>query len=445
MLQNVIYAILAVITWSAFAYKAKDLVNDWSNSELRLLCLAIATFAAPFVTASPWLYVRIDSLLGYPNIATLITYLEVAVCLASFVGLLVSWSSAQAKIRPRHRVIVAYSVTTILSMIVLFLLGDVDAAERPIDFDVYYARTPYITQFLLIYFVLFSVSMSGLVRLCWRYAKAVDAPWLRRGLRTVTVGAWFGLGYSVLKTASLIWGLFGDSPLAVASNDIAPMSASVAAAAFSVGFTMPAWGVGVSRTRRFYTDYRAYKQLYPLWRDLTCAFPEIVLLPSRPRQTRWSLRALPQLLGRQVIEVRDGRLALRPQTDAEVEHTTRDLPLLHHRQVVEIRDGQLALRQHYDSRVATAARALGADKSLTGDGLEAVVEAAQIAAALKARARGTDQRIPQPLLPHDPAAGDIAREADWLTKVADAYRTSPVVAAVLSDTLVSRSDESALA
>ncbi|MFK0017007.1 MAB_1171c family putative transporter [Streptomyces sp. NPDC091027] len=444
MLQNVVYAVLAVITWSAFAYKAKDLVNDRGNRELRLLCLAIATFAAPFVTASPWLYVRIDRLLGYPNIATLITYVEVAVCLASFIALLVSWSSAQTKVRLRQRVIVAYSVATILAMIVLFLLGDVGAAERPIDFDVYYAQTPYITQFLLLYFVLFSISMSGLIRLCWKYAKAVDAPWLRRGLRTVTVGAWFGLGYSTLKTASLIWGQFGDSPLAVASNDIAPMSASVAAAAFSVGFTMPAWGAGVSRSRQLYSDYRAYQRLYPLWRDLTCAFPDIVLLPSTPRQARWSLRSLPRLLRRPVIEVRDGRLALRPHTDPEVEHTTRDLGLLRHRQVVEIRDGQLALRRHYDSGVAAATRALGADRGLTGDSLEALVEAAQIAAALRARAGGTGPRTPQLPLPHDPAADDVAREADWLAAVAEAYSTSPVVAAFRSGTPVVRPGTSAL-
>ncbi|MFE5864315.1 MAB_1171c family putative transporter [Streptomyces virginiae] len=434
MLQNVVYAILALITWSAFAYKFRDLIKDWTNRELRLLCLAIATFALPFVTASPWLYVRIDAALGYPNIATLITYVAVAICLASFVALLVSWSSAQSKIRLRHRVIVAYSVTTILSMIVLFLLGDVAEAERPIDFDVFYARTPYITGFLLVYFTLFTVSMTGLVRLCWRYAKAVDAPWLRRGLRTVTIGAGFGLGYSVLKTASLVWGLFGDSPLAVASNDIAPMSASVAAAAFSIGFTMPAWGVGVSRGREFALDYRAYRQLYPLWRDMAYAFPEIVLLAPAPRQTRWSIRTLPRLLRRQVIEVRDGRLALRPHDDAEVEHTARDLRLLRHRQVVEIRDGQLSLRPHYDGEVAETARVLGEARGLTGDDLEAVVEAAQIAAALHARAAGADQDISQPLLPHDPAGGDILREADWLTRVAEAYRKSPVVATVVATT-----------
>ncbi|MFD6465381.1 MAB_1171c family putative transporter [Streptomyces goshikiensis] len=433
MLQNIVYAILALITWSAFAYKAKDLIKDWRNRELRLLCLAIATFATPFVTASPWLYVRIDSCLGYPNIATLITYVSVAVCLASFVALLVSWSSAQSKIRLRHRMIVAYSVTTILSMIVLFFVGDVNDAERPIDFDVYYARAPFITQFLLVYFILFSVSMSGLVRLCWKYAKAVDAPWLRLGLRTVTIGACFGLGYSVLKTASLVWGLFGDSPLAVASNDIAPMSASVAAAAFSIGFTMPAWGVGVTRARGFVGDFRAYRQLYPLWRDMAQAFPEIVLLPATSRQTRWSIRTLPRLVGRQVIEVRDGRLALRPHYDTEVEHTTRDMQFLRHRQVVEIRDGQLALRQHYDSSVAESARALGRAQGLTGDDLEAVVEAAQIAAALRARAAGASQRIPRRLLTHDPAAGDIILEADWLTRVAQAYRTSPVVAAIVSN------------
>lgn len=172
------------------------------------------------------------------------------------------------------------------------------------------------------------------------------------------------------------------------------------------GRTLPVLPVAV-----LHTNHRAYKHFHPLWRHLTCAFPGTMLLPSRPRQqTRRSLRTLPQLLGRQAFEVRDRRPAL---------------------------------QRHHDDRVATAARALGADRRLAGDGLEAVAEAAQSAAALGARARGTDQSVPLPLLPHDPAARETARAADRLTRVADGYRTSPVAAAAPSDTPASRANESA--
>ncbi|MFE1873852.1 DUF6545 domain-containing protein [Streptomyces sp. NPDC059496] len=236
--------------------------------------------------------------------------------------------------------------------------------------------------------------------------------------------------------------------LDVATANPAPLSANVAAAAFSVGFTGPARDVGVSRVREFVADYRAYRQLHPLWRDMIQAFPERVFLPTSSRQARWSMRTLPRLVGRQVIEVRDGRLPLRPYDDAEVEYTARDLRVLRHRQVVETRDGQLALGQYYNGKVAETARSLGEGPGLTRDDPEAVVEAAQLAAALRTRATGAgtgagtrvgtgvDQGIPQPqpLLPHDPAAGAIIREADWLTRVAEAYGTSHVAATTLSDT-----------
>lgn len=190
--------------------------------------------------------------------------------------------------------------------------------------------------------------------------------------------------------------------LDVATANPAPMSADVAAAAFSVEFPVPAWGVGVSRVREFVADYRAYRQLHPLWRDMTQAFPERVFLPTDPRQARWSMRTLPRLVGRQVAE---------------------------------IRDGQLARRQYYNGKAAETAHSLGEGPGLTRDDLEAVIEPSQLAAALRTRATGagsgtgTDQGIPQPLLPHDPAAGAIMCEADWLTRVAEAYGTSQVAAA----------------
>jgi hypothetical protein len=409
LLFNLVYGVLAVISWSAFFYKLRDLIKDPGNRELRLLCLAIATFATPFVVASPWIYVRIDRALGITNIATLITYTSVAVCLASFLALLVSWSSARDRVKLWHRILVAYAVISVASMITFFSLGDVSDGEHHVDFDVHYAETPYITQFLLIYAVLFVVGMCGLAFMCWRYAGAVDRKWLRRGLRTVAVGAVFGLGYGIPKVASLTWDLLGTSPLHWVSVHVAPMCASVAAWLFAVGFTMPAWGVGLDTTR----DYRAYRRLHPLWKELTEAFPQVVgfpdLYPDTPRQ------------------------ALRHE----------DLGFLVTRLVWEIRDGQLALRPYYDPAVADAARELCTAKRrsarlrswrpLPADWAEVIVEAAQIKAALRARKAGTSQYHAADV-PHDAAAGDVGGERDWLIRVATAFERSKLSEAAASRT-----------
>ena len=433
LLFTVVYGILSVITWSAFAYKVRDLIRDPRNRELQLLCLAIATFAAPFVLASPHVYIGIDELLGVANIATLIVYTSVAVCLTSFVALLVSWSSAaQETIRLRHRLLVAYSVTTVVVMAVCFFLGDVSGAEHPLDFDVHFEHTRYISVFLLSYQLLFTVSMAGLVHLCRRYARAVDGPWLRRGLLLVTAGAVFGLGYAVPKAVNMVWDFFGSSPLHYVSSVVAPMSASVAAALFAVGFTLPAWGAGVSRSREFAAAFRSYRRLYPLWHAIAEQFPDVVLFPPVPRSTRWTVRDLRLLAGRQVIEVRDGRLALRPREDPELSHTAQDMDLLLTRQIIEIRDGQLALRPNYDPAIARAARELARARGLTGDGAEAAVEAAQIAGALRAKAAGHVLPGHPDAVLHDPADGDLQEEVAWLVRVADAFRSSPVVPAALA-------------
>ncbi|BDH10508.1 MAB_1171c family putative transporter [Streptomyces hygroscopicus] len=429
MLHNTVYGVLSIITWTAFCYKAKDLIKDPRNPELRLLCLAIATFATPFVIAAPWLYVRLDRLLGYPNFMTLVVYVCVATCLTAFVALLVSWSSAQSAARLRHRLLVAYSVVSIVVMIVLFLLGDVSDAEHAVDFDAHYASTPYIAEFLFTYALLFAVSMSGLVRLCWEYAKAVDKPWLRRGLRVVAVGAVFGFCYAAPKIISLFW----ETPFTNFINSyIAPMSASVSAAFFAIGFTMPAWGVGLDRFREFRSNYRAYQRLYPLWSAMIGAFPQVALFPLSPRGGGWTVRTVHRLFRRQVVEAPAGLLSRRLHQDLEVEQTGRDLKLLVSRQVIEIRDGQLLLRPHYDPEIAELARELATKRHLAGDALEAVIEASQIASALQALATGCTPAAAHSVLPHDPADGDIKEEGLWLTRVADAYRRSPIVQLVLA-------------
>jgi hypothetical protein len=96
------------------------------------------------------------------------------------------------------------------------------------------------------------------------------------------------------------------------------------------------------------------------------------------------------------------------------------------RAVIEIRDAQLALRPHYDPAVAETARQLCAAHGLAGDYAEAVVEAAQIKAALRAWEAGRDQHHAA-AVPHDPAAGDMSIERDWLIRVAEAFKHTHLV------------------
>ncbi|MGW2641615.1 MAB_1171c family putative transporter [Streptomyces sp. NPDC001348] len=397
MLFNVVYGMLSLITWSAFAFKLRDLARDWRNKELQQLCLAIATFAAPFGFAAPPVYTRIDALVGTPNITSLIIYTTVDICLTSFVALLVSWSSAQSKVRLHHRLILGYAIATVTTNWVLFFLGDATDTSHALDFDVHYAKSAYIWEFLLVHQTLFTVSMIGLIRLCWRYSRIVDEPWLRRGLRIVTAGAVAGLGYSLPKAMSLICDKLGISSLAFVNSVVAPMFASVSAALFAVGFTMPAWGVGLSRATAWISDYRTFRRRYPLWQAITQAFPEVVLV-TPPASRR-------ELVG--------------------------DLRFFLGRQVIEILDGEMRLRSHLDTDLSRMTREIVAKQNITGDEAVAVAEAAQIAAALQARSSGHDASEGHGTDLDDAADGDLDKEGARLTQVAVAFSTSTVIPAVL--------------
>ncbi len=103
-----------------------------------------------------------------------------------------------------------------------------------------------------------------------------------------------------------------------------------------------------------------------------------------------------------------------------------------YRRVIEIRDGLLALRSYRDPEVRIRARQCGEAAGLTGDELRAAVAAAQLKAALNAKAqeravpansRGSaDDREIFELR----RGNDLTTEAAWLGQIARAYMRSPV-------------------
>jgi hypothetical protein len=102
-----------------------------------------------------------------------------------------------------------------------------------------------------------------------------------------------------------------------------------------------------------------------------------------------------------------------------------------HRRVIEIYDGLLALRSYKDPEVRRRALQCGREAGFTGDELRAAVAAAQLKAALTAKAMGR-------MVPSDSSGGaddgeilefrgrsDLTGEAAWLARIARAYMGSP--------------------
>lgn len=164
--------------------------------------------------------------------------------------------------------------------------------------------------------------------------------------------------------------------------------------------------------RRWRRHYLAYQRLYPLWRALYFAHPELqLLMPPGPIASAMTLRHM------------DRRLR---------------------RRVVEILDGERVLGEHMDPAVAAETDRLGRAAGLAGLDLEAAVQAASLAAALH-RMRG-HLTLPRPDDAPDPAdvpsapglealdEVNLDLEVTRLETISAAYTDSPIVKQALTAT-----------
>jgi hypothetical protein len=242
------------------------------------------------------------------------------------------------------------------------------------------------------------------LRLSIRYARRTDRPFLRVGLRVVTAGAAVGLAFVTLMGVELVTGVTEESAPAV--SELGTGLELVTEALLLAGVTITVWGPALVESGHRLADQRAYRQLRPLWRALHDADPGFALLPPDRFADRW---------------------------------WPRDVGLLLYRQVIEIRDGQVALRPYVDPAATARAAELAGAAGLADAELRAVVAAAAIASGIAAKADGRPARASAAVDPAlDPAAGPTAGDGDaglaveitWLRAVARSYTRSPIVRAV---------------
>ena len=236
-----------------------------------------------------------------------------------------------------------------------------------------------------------------------RYAHIARRPYLRLGLRLVSVAGCVGFVYFAHWGLPPVLRLFHVPVPAFLAAQWRLLS-TIAVSLLIVGATIPQWGPWAGRwaPRRRLRQRRALRRLRPLWLDLTRSTPEIPLVP-------------PSLRWRECLDA-------------------RDLDFRLYRRVIEIRDGQLALLPFMDESVAATASRLGRASGLEGDELEAVVEASRVAAALDAKLSG--QRPDGRRISVAPPLGgqDVSGEVAILERVAAAYVASPVVRQVVAAT-----------
>ncbi|QES51381.1 hypothetical protein DEJ50_29600 [Streptomyces venezuelae] len=385
--RTLCFAVAALSSYAALVYRLCQARRSWRDSAYRALVVTLLLQCLTFTMGA--VAMGGGSLLGVGNLAILLMHLSaVAFCVAAQI-ILLRWAADGAAAARGTRYWLATGIALNLLLTALFLLAG--GPGRPAsDFDTGSGQ-PLVLTYLLAFIVSQAVPCVTIFRQCGPYARMTDNASLRQALRLLSVAAVVLFLYCLARTVNIL--------TAAAGLDIGvwKLCASVFSAAgivvLSLSLTMSSWGTSAARLLEWAYAYRSYRALYPLWRDLYEASPDIALEPP----------------------------------GASVSASVSDLDYRLHRRVVEIRDGWRDLRPYIErtghAGTGGPAGEAGAEAGAAGTEVrQAFAEAAQIRQALQAKRTGI---IP----PDNKDAGafddrdtnNFPAEVAWLTQVATAY------------------------
>lgn len=352
-MKDILHPLCLAIAGTGFLILVRDLGKSRRDPALVALAFTYGFSALSYAVSLTWVWVRVDGLLGVPNIVVPIAQGFVILVLALQATVLAHWSKPSEEARRRSRLLLVAALAVIATMAVLFA-SLTPATTRPTDFSLYYAHDPVFQAYVLLYFGTYSVAEIYLAASCWTYARTATNRSIAFSLRLVTVGAVITLGYSGVRIAGIIGAEAGFSVSHL--NDFAWACGDIGATLTQIGYLIPTVARRATSARDWATAHIRYRRLGRLWSALDQADPGITL--RRP--------------ARQGQDVLRGRSA--------------HFPLLRRR--VEIRQGQKLMRRYLDPTVRAQAETRRASEGLIGTELVAAVTADQIHAALVRHAAG---------------------------------------------------------
>lgn len=406
--------VVALACWLMSVYKVRDLVRDRSNKSLRALWFALIAITAAL---SAELYAtEIDQLIGRAG-STRAIYDCLTLASAASAQAFLLYMTAEdtnARRRVRRRAITMLLCATTIAALFLLIPAPYPVTDPRFRSGSYYDTEPSISSapYVIIYLAYLAWAMTQVVILSHRYARMASRSLLRFGLRLVRNGSVAGVIYAASKLTGFISSSMDRNPPMIVPL-VTVMGFTTAILFILVGSTIPSWGPMIGLDRAFATAaiLRDYRRLTPLWTDLREVVPTIELFPQSPGMLYL--------------------IALLRQPESRLV-----------RRVVEIRDAYLQLRPHLDPRAARIARQRGTTAGLEGEQLEATVEAATIAAAVRAyRQPGPgpcSYGHAAPVLGFGNTEEDShpSGEVAWLIQVTQAYARSPIVRATLDELAV---------
>ncbi|MGO4462978.1 MAB_1171c family putative transporter [Streptomyces sp. M-16] len=346
-MKDVLHPLCLAIAGTGFLILFRDLRGSRRDPALVALAFTYGFSALSYAVSLTPVWVRIDGLLGVPNIVVPIAQGCVMLVLALQATVLAHWSKPLDGARRRSRHLLLAAGAVIATMAVLFALLT-PATTRPTDFSLYYAHDPVFQAYVLLYFGMYSAAEIYLARSCWKYARTATDRSIAFSLRLVAIGAVITLGYSGIRLAAVVGADTGFSVNGL--NGFAWACGDIGATLTQIGYLIPTVARRATSALGWSTAHLRYRRLAPLWTALDRADPGITLRrPARQRQ-----------------DVLRGRSA--------------HFPLLRRR--VEIRQGQKLMRRYLDPTAREHAEGRRRAEGLTGAELVAAVTADQIHAAL---------------------------------------------------------------
>jgi hypothetical protein len=393
MTSDIVSAGLVVLLWGYLIVKLQTLHWHLRDSAQRANCASLFAVGLSMTVFHPPIYRAVDRLTGVPNLSRL---------LGNSLGVIGAWTFQPVIVRllrypERKRGALGsiwLMIGTLASMAFFFSRASVPV-EAPTDFQVRYSTAPYVAEYrlvvlayigLLVLQIFFRSIQNG------RVIRSIPQMHLRVQARLQTLGWGLGVAYAGLEAGYILLALLGVVPRHAYPETLAyGLFASGLIALLSGGaVSIYHWG----------TQYRAYRRLYPLWRDLYGVTPGIALDPPD------SARA-----------------------DALI---VRNLGLRLYRRVMEIRDGVVALQRYTDANLRDRARALCRAIGVSEEDAPVCIEAMMWAAAVEAKRRARFAAIPiDTMVTHTDT--NLGGEVQHLQRVARAYRRLAPHAATLVD------------
>ncbi|MGW5344012.1 MAB_1171c family putative transporter [Streptomyces sp. NPDC004050] len=386
-MKDILHPLCLAIAGTGFLILIRDLGKSRRDPALVALAFTYGFSALSYAVSLTWVWVRVDGLLGVPNIVVPIAQGFVIVVLALQATVLAHWSKPRDAARRRSRLLLAAAAAVITAMAVLFA-SLTPATTRPTDFSLYYAHDPVFQAYVLLYFGTYSVAETYLAVSCWKYARTATTPSIAFSLRLVTVGAVITLGYSGIRIAAVIGAETGFSVSNL--NGFAWACGDIGATLTQIGYLIPTVARRAGSARDWAAAHLSHRRLGPLWSALDQADPGITL--RRPT--------------RQGQDILRGRSA--------------HFPLLRRR--VEIRQGQKLMRRYLDPAVRAESEARRAGEGLSAADFAAAVTADQIRAALVRHAADDPVDTPAEYADAELALATTEDELAHLQRVAAHFR-----------------------